>query len=61
LRNYFRKAGGVKDFLMQKIANKTPFYFNKLQGALQEVSGQSSGHGRLRPHFRATQHVVCRK
>jgi hypothetical protein len=61
LRNYFRKAGGVKDFLDQKTANKTPFYFNELQGALQEVSGQSTDSGRLRPQFRATQHVVCRK
>jgi len=30
LRNYFREAGGVKDFLVQKTVNKTPFYFNEL-------------------------------
>jgi len=61
LRNYFREAGGVKDFLMQKTANKTPFYFNKLQNALQAVSGHPTARGRLRPHFRAAQHLVCKK
>jgi hypothetical protein len=61
LRNYFREAGSVKDFLDQKIANKTPFYFNGLQRALQEVSGQCPACDRLRPDFRAAQHLVCRK
>jgi hypothetical protein len=61
LRNYFREAGSVKDFLGQKIANKTGLYFNGLQIALQAVSGQRSARGRWRPDFRAAQHLVCRK
>jgi hypothetical protein len=61
LRNYFREAGSVKDFLGQKIANKTTFYFNRLQSALQEVSGERPARGRLPPDFRAAQHLVGRK
>jgi len=61
LRNYFRRGGGVKDFLMEKIALRTVLYFNKLLTALQAISGGPARRPPPGAHFRATQHLVSRK
>jgi hypothetical protein len=43
LRNYFREAGGVKDFLLEKIGLESRLFFNKLYDSLQAISGSGRG------------------